>query len=127
MSGELCELLGLNKNWIFCCGSDNMTNYVRINYVHTININKTDNKSLKNIMDKYTIRDESHMKSKFAFLSEPQDDYKNFKHILINSSNKEYKQENKHKQNKLKIGRQQNHKKISATSRAPNRRSTWFN
>ena len=124
MSVELCELLGLNKNWIFCRGSDNMTNYVRINYVHTVNINETDNKSLKNIMDKYTIRDESHMKSKYAFHSEPQDD---FKHILINSSNKEYKQENKHKQNKLKIGRQQNHKKINATSRAPNRRSTWIN
>jgi hypothetical protein len=124
MSVELCELLGLNKNWIFCRGSDNMTNYVRINYVHTVNINETDNKSLKNIMDKYTIRDEPHMKSKYTFLSEPQDE---FKHILINSSNKEYKQENKHKQNKLKIGRQQNHKKINATSRAPNRRSTWFN
>lgn len=34
------------------------------------------------------------------------------------------KNESKH-QKRLKIGRQQNHKKINATSRAPNRRSTW--
>ena len=35
-----------------------------------------------------------------------------------------YKKESKY-QKKLKIGRQQNYRKINATSRAPNRRSTW--
>jgi hypothetical protein len=91
------------------------------------NVYKTDDKPINNEYALYIdtmCLNEPQMKSKFAFLSEPQDE---FKHILINSSNKEYKQENKHKQNKLKIGRQRNHKKISATSRAPNRRSTWFN
>jgi hypothetical protein len=113
-------------------------NYRRIMDI-MFNVYKTDDKPMKNkyvlcidsmclnkpqIKHKFTFRYEPQMKSKYAFLSEPQDE---FKHILINSSNKEYKQENKYKQNKLKIGRQQNHKKISATSRAPNRRSTWFN
>ena len=122
------ELLNQVENYNFC----RIMNII-------FNVYKTDDKPINNeyalyidsmcldepqMKNKYTFRYEPHMKSKFAFLSEPQDE---FKHILINSSGKEYKQENKHKQNKLKIGRQQNHKKINATSRAPNRRSTWIN
>ena len=36
-----------------------------------------------------------------------------------------YKKKESKYQKKLKIGRQQNYRKINATSRAPNRRSTW--